>query len=124
MARERLYREWALEERLPSEISPERARDIMVDCFATVHGPHYAHTKRLLGVSAEEADVRRSIKGILRIAFRQAKGDFEKPDRDSLYEVAEYLREKSVTWGTPAHVTATHFSEMERVLLRVRSNQN
>jgi len=119
MARARQYREWTLQERLPSQIEPARARDILLDCFATVHGPHYEATKKHMGVSATKEDVRRSVKGIMRIAFRQAKGDFDHPDRESLERVVEYLGEKSRTWGTPEPVIARHSADIQRVLMRV-----
>ena len=115
----REFREWSLSERLPAEISPERARDIVLECFATVHGPHYAATKAHIGVSVDEATIRRSVKGTLRIAFKNAGGDFEHPDRDMLERVVRYLRDKSLSWGTPAHVVEKHQRDIARVLMRV-----
>ncbi len=119
MPRPRQYREWSLSERLPSEISVEQARDILLDCFATVHGPHYAVTKAHFGIVADETTIRRSVKGSLRLAFKHVGGDFDHPTPDALAKVTHHLRDKSLAWGTPTDVVARHHLEITRVLMRV-----
>ncbi len=60
MARDRVYREWRLQEVLPAELTVEQARDILLDCFYTTHGDHFLETKSQLGVMADEKAVRRA----------------------------------------------------------------
>ncbi len=122
MARDRVYREWRLQEVLPAELTVEQARDILLDCFYTTHGDHFLETKSQLGVMADEKAVRRSVKGTLRIAFRQMHGSYDAPTKHDLENVAEYLSQKSRSWGTPEAVIRRHTAEMHRVFSRVHEN--
>lgn len=124
MPRPRQYREWSLQQRLPSTVTPEHAREIMLDCFATVHGPHFAVTKAEIGMRVDEATVLRSVKGTLRLAFSHSGGDYDRPDREALIKVAQYLYEKSLSWGTPHEVVARHHNQLMRVLARVPADSN
>lgn len=122
MARDRVYREWRLQEVLPSELTVTQARDILLDCFHTAHGEHFTETKSQLGISSDEKSVRRSVKGALRIAFKHMHGSFDAPTKHDLENVAEYLAQKSRLWGTPEPVIRRHQSELERVFARVPEN--
>jgi len=119
MARNRSYREWRVEEVLPAELSAVQARDILLDCFQTTHGQHFVETKSKLGIPFDEEAVLRSVKGAVRIAFRQMHGSYDTPTKHDLRNVAEYLADKSRQWGTPEDVVRRHTSQMERVFSRV-----
>lgn len=122
MARERLYREWQPSQLLPATMSAAEARDIVVDCFHTMHGPHFEQTKSALGISAEDHRVRQSVKGMIRLAFKSVHGNYDSPTRDDLLKVVDYLNEKSRSWGTPADVIARHEQQLVRVIARVQEN--
>ena len=119
MAKDRAYREWRLQEVLPAELTVAQARDILLDCFHTTHGDHFIETKSQLGICSDERAVRRSVKGALRIAFRQMHGSYDAPTKHDLENVAEYLAQKSRGWGTPEAVIRRHQTELERVFSRV-----
>ncbi|MDO8950955.1 MAG: hypothetical protein Q7V61_10660 [Actinomycetota bacterium] len=122
MARDRVYREWRLQEVLPAELTVLQARDILLDCFHAVHGDYFIETKSQLGILADERAVMRSVKGAMRLAFKQMHGNYDAPTKHDLENVAEYLAEKSRAWGTPEVVVRRHQSEMERVFSRVADN--
>ncbi len=122
MARDRAFREWRLQEVLPAELDATAARDIVLDCFYTVHGAHFEATKAHLGISADEKRVKQSAKGALRLAFRHTGGSFDAPTKPQLEKVMDYLDEQSRSWGTPDDVIRKHRAELQRVLARVREN--
>ncbi len=122
MARDRVYNEWRLQEVLPATMDAAAARDIMLQCFFTVHGGHFEATKNHLGVSADEKRVLQSVKGAVRLAFRHTGGNFDDPTKAQLEKVAEYLAEKSRSWGTPDSVIGRHQAELARVFSRIREN--
>ncbi|KAF0207680.1 MAG: hypothetical protein FD171_1527 [Actinobacteria bacterium] len=122
MARDRVYREWRLQVVLPAELTTLQARDILLDCFHAVHGDYFIEAKSQLGILADERAVMRSVKGAMRLAFKQMHGNYDAPTKHDLENVAEYLAEKSRAWGTPEVVVRRHQSEMERVFSRVADN--
>ncbi|TDB39832.1 MAG: hypothetical protein D9V44_02490 [Actinobacteria bacterium] len=122
MARDRAFREWRLQEVLPAEIDVATARDIVLDCFYTVHGAHFEATKAHLGVSVDEKRVRQSAKGALRLAFRHTGGSYDAPTKAQLEKVMEHLDAQSRSWGTPEHLIRNHRAELQRVIARIREN--
>ncbi len=122
MARERAYRQWRLQEVLPAELDVTQARDILLDCFYTVHGAHFEATKNQLGLSTDDSRVLQSAKGVLRLAFRHCGGCYDAPTKAHLAKVAEFLAEKSRSWGTPESIVRAHNVEIERVFARIRDN--
>jgi hypothetical protein len=60
------------------------------------------------------------LEGALRIAFRKMHGDYDRPTKHDLENVAHYLAEKSLAWGAPEVVVRRHQGELERVFARVR----
>lgn len=119
MARERTYGDWRLDEVLPAEMDAAAARDILIDCFYSVHGEHFAATKSQLGISAEDKHILRSVKGAVRLGFRSVGGSFDAPTKADLTKVAEYLAEKSRSWGAPESAIQRHQAEFVRVFSRV-----
>lgn len=120
MARERLYREWQPTELLPARMTVVEARDIVLDCFHTMHGPHFEQTKSVLGVNSEDHRVRQSVKGMVRLAFKSVEGSYDHPTRDDLLKVIDYLGEKSRSWGTPDEVVDRQAQQLMRVIARVQ----
>jgi len=124
VARARDYGEWSHRNVVPAEVPPEMARDIILDWFTSVHGPHFAATKAAIGVPADEATVRMSVKGSLRLAFKRHGDDYERPTREALLKVCRYLHQKSLSWGTPQDVASRHLREIERIIDRVPAHDN
>lgn len=122
MARERLYREWRPTELLPATITPAEARDVIIECFHTVHGPHFEQTKAALGIGVDHHRVRRSAKGVIRLAFKSVQGNYDEPTRDELLKVIHALTEQSRSWGTPDVVIERHANQLRRVVSRVKEN--
>ncbi|MBZ5568682.1 MAG: hypothetical protein LAN64_12615 [Acidobacteriia bacterium] len=54
--------------------------------------------------------------GAVRLAFREAGGDYDQPTKATLMKVVEILAWKSEQRQTPKEIIAHHKGEIERVL--------
>lgn len=122
MPSERPYGEWKPEEPLPRRMTAVQARDVLIDCFHMMHGPHFEQTKFALGIRADEQRVRQSVQGAVRLAFKRVDASFDAPTRDHLLRVVDVLVDRSRAWGTPDDVIDRHYNDLRRVISRVRDN--
>jgi len=119
MALEREFGSWTLDREMMRGITAERARDLMAECMYAVHGPHFVQTKQHMGVPCDEAAIRRSVQGTLRLAFKTCKGDYNTPTRESLERVLDHLGQKALAWGATEDMIRRHRSQLERVISRL-----
>jgi hypothetical protein len=119
MAWEREFGSWTLDREMMRGITAERARDIMAECMYAVHGPHFAQTKQHMGVPYDDAAIRRSVQGTLRLAFKTCKGDYDNPTRESLERVLDHLGRKALAWGAADALVRRHRAQLARVISRL-----
>jgi hypothetical protein len=101
-------------------LTPLRARDLLVECFYYAQHETLARTRLRLGVGhLDEASIRAGVTGAVRLAFKEAGGDYEHPTASSLAGAIDVLARKAEAWGTPEDVVRHHHEQIMRMLQRL-----
>ena len=112
---QRAFRSCSPGESPPAEVlSPTAVRDMIVDCLTGAHGARFGAHRQALGLSGDGDAVRQSVEGMVRLAFRQVGGDFDRPNAATLTAVVNILAERSLSWGTAADVVFEHYCAITR----------
>ena len=98
------------------DMTPAKARDLIVECFHQAQRRHMSAASEFIGQSHTEADLHNTVIGAVRLAFREADGNFDEPTKPALLRVVEILARKAEQRQTPAEIIAHHRMEIERVL--------
>lgn len=107
---------WCLSEADLEQMTATKARDLIVKCFFEAQRETFARVQKKLGQIPSDQEVLETVKGAVRLAFRQSGGDFDAPTRDSLTACLEVLMRKAAAWGTPPDIVAHHGNQIQRVL--------
>jgi hypothetical protein len=111
---------WTMSELELEGLTPLRARDLVVECFYYAQHETLARTRLRLGVGhLDEASIRASVTGAVRLAFKEAGGDYEHPTAGSLAGAIDVLARKAESWGTPEDIVRHHREQIERMLRRL-----
>ncbi len=114
------YTRWCVPPGDLVDVTPEKARDLIIECFYRAQHEMFERTKQRMGTRWDEEAVRKSVSGAVRSAFSQAGGDFDAPSRLDFEQVLQVLGAKARSWGTPLDIIQHHQREIERVLSRLR----
>jgi len=113
---------WKLPESQLVDLTPEKARDLVVECFYYAQHETFLRTKQKLGVTRlDETSLRASIVGAVRLAFDEIGGDYDHPTVASLRSAIAVLARKAESWGTPMDIIQHHARQIGRVLSRMGS---
>gem|GEM_PF-5297722 len=94
-------------------VSPFEVREHLVRCFASENSERFAEQERALG---RRSDGIAAVESMVRLAFKQVGGNFERPSRATLTQVANLLAERSLQWGASADdVFACHANLMQYI---------
>jgi hypothetical protein len=109
---------WLVPESEFRNLTAPRARDLIVECFFQAQHETFHRAKQRLGSRAfDDQAIRSAIVGAVRVAFREAGGDFDRPTPDMLAKIVGVLARKAEAWGTPEDVVAHHTAQVERLLV-------
>lgn len=92
-----------------------RARDLVVRCFWNAQRETFSRLAHRLGSAPSDVELRRTIEGAVRLAFKETKGEFDRPTRGSLLAAVENLAARSEAMGTPRDVIAHHRTQLGRL---------
>jgi len=98
------------------DMTPVKARDLIVECFYQAQRETIAAAGRKLGQAQSSAELRDTVTGAVRLAFREATADFDHPTKSGLMAAVTILACKSQHWGTPPEIVEHHKAQIERVL--------
>ncbi|MRR09220.1 hypothetical protein EG831_03860 [bacterium] len=98
----------------------DAARDLVVKCFFEAQRETFWRAKRKLQAGAAESDIETSVLASVRVAFREAGGDFDDPSPETLRRAVEVLARKARLWGTPSDIIDYHRDCMQRIFSRLR----
>jgi hypothetical protein len=93
-----------------------KARDLIVKCFYEAQKETIDAAGKNIGQVQNDAELHNTVIGAVRLAFRDAGGDFDQPTKDGLMAVVQILARKSQQWGTPQNIVEHHKNQIERVL--------
>ncbi len=111
---------WCLTEEDLRNLTPEKARDLIVMCFLESHKETLARTARKLGILPTDAKLAGQVKAAVRTAFREVDGDFENPTPSDLAKVVSVLARRAKSWGTPDDIIEFHKKQIGKVLAKLQ----
>lgn len=97
-------------------VSPFEVRELLVRCFASENSQRFAEQERALG---RPSDGIAAVETMVRLAFNQVGGSFERPSRAALTRVANLLAERSLEWGAPADDVFACHENLMRFIARI-----
>lgn len=96
-------------------LTPRRARDLVVQCFFNAQLETFKRAATKMGAGASPDQLKRTVEGAVRLAFRSTKGDFENPTIESLGAAVMDLAGKAAAMGTPHDIIDHHKQQLGRV---------
>ena len=115
MADPKQFHRWQCTEADLADLTPIRARDLVIKCFLEAQKETYHRIKQTIGVSDTEEEVQKTVLAGIRGTFKEVGGDFENPTKESLLNVVELLSKKAKLWGTPPDIIEFHKKCMEMI---------
>lgn len=108
---------WTVPEGEFRALTPERVRDLIVECFFQAQHETFERAKQRVGSADTDAkSIRAAVLGAVRVAFKESGGDFERPTAVSLGRMVQVLARKAGAWGTPDEIVAHHRAQIGRML--------
>ena len=107
---------WVLSAADLLDITPIKARDLIVKCFYEAQKETIGAAGRKIGQVQNDVELRNTVVGAVRLAFREAAADFDNPTKGGLMAAVQILARKSQHWGTPPDIVEHHKAQIERVL--------
>jgi hypothetical protein len=123
MPQQRRFGRWNLDEKDLQDLSPVKARDLVIRCFYEAQKETFAMAKEKLHLPAGEQHILSSVISTIKSAFAEVGGDYEKPTVESLTGVVEVLAKKAAAWGTPPEIIEHHKGQIGLVIKRLASLQ-
>ncbi len=110
------YVRWKCKDEDLVDMTPSKARDLIIQCFFDAQKETFARAKKGLSREVSDPSLRRYINGIVELTFVDVNGHFENPSREDLGKVVENLATRASLWGTPNDVIEYHKGEISKVL--------
>ncbi len=108
---------WSLLESQLVDLTPEKARDLVVECFFQAQHETFARAKKALGARGlDEASLRADVVTAIRLVFEEVGGEYDRPAPESLVAVVQALMRKAEAWGTPPEIVEHHARQLRRML--------
>ncbi|TAL24192.1 MAG: hypothetical protein EPN94_07895 [Nitrospirae bacterium] len=120
MKREQAFKRWELCEADLEDITPEKARDLIIKCFYEAQKETFIRARKQIGVRSSDEDIHASVAAGVRQASKETGGDFEKPTKEGLAKVLEVLAKRSASWGTPQDIIEHHKKQIRIILERLK----
>jgi hypothetical protein len=114
------YQRWTC---LPSDLvdlTPRRARDLVVECFFQAQHEMMERGQVAMGLDVDPVAIRMGAESAVRMAFASTGGDFENPDKAGLERAVKSLTEMAGTFGTPADIIDHHEQQIAVLLAGLR----
>ncbi|MBI4710384.1 MAG: hypothetical protein HY759_04700 [Nitrospirae bacterium] len=119
MTANKKYELWFVSADDLKDVTPKKARDIIIKCFFDAQKATFAMAGEKLGKKPNEKELYGAIKSEVKKTFNEAKCDFENPTKENLRKVVDLLYIKSASLGTPKEVRDHHKGQIEMVLRRL-----
>ena len=112
---------WFISEADMANLSPRKARDLIVDCFFEAQRETFARAKEKAGSSDTAPEsIRTMVAAGVRTAFKEAGDDYDDPTVESLERAVAVLARRAAAWGTPTDIIEHHGAQIAALLARLR----
>ncbi len=119
MTEKERFQRWHLKEDDLVDLTPSKARDLIVKCFFEAQKETFARAKQDLGIGKDK-ELMTSVVGSIKLAFKGVGEDFDNPTRASLLKVVDWLAKKAASWGTPPDIINYHKSQIQKIIGMLR----
>jgi hypothetical protein len=116
MADPKQFNRWAPSRQDLQGLDPIKARDLIINCFFEAQRETFVRAKKTLNLQTDAKSVQESVSSAVRMAFREAGEDFDRPSRASLQKVVQVLAARSAGWGTPPDIIEYHRGHILKIL--------
>ncbi len=120
MTERKEYKRWHVTQDDLKEMSPAKARDLIVKCFFEAQKETFARASEHLGQKQNDDQLMGTVRSAVRLAFKEAEQNYDAPTKAGLGSVVARLASKASTWGTPGDIVAHHKAQIEKVLALLR----
>jgi DNA-binding response OmpR family regulator len=110
------YGRWEFKDEDLMDMTPAKARDLIIRCFFEAQKETFARAKKGLGREVSDPAIHRSIKTVVELACAEAEGNFDSPSKEDLVKVVQTLALKASLWGTPPDIIEYHKGQISKVL--------
>jgi len=107
---------WTVAESDLDEMTPVKARDLVIDCFFHAQKETFHAIKEKLNKESSDEEILESVRSIIKMTFDETGGDFENPTKQQLMAVIMNIAEKSKAWGTPEDIINHHKEQIEKII--------
>jgi len=106
---------WKVEPGALADVTPENARDLMIECFVVAQEQTFIRTRERLHLDTNSGELTRTLTAVVRMAFTDLGHDFDRPTAEALSDVADHLARQAAQFGTPNDVVRHHREEFSKV---------
>lgn len=110
---------WEVDESVLDDVTPQSARDLLVDCFFAAQSQAFARTRHAVNSDTSRGEVRKTVESLIRVKFRELGCDWDNPSAADLHKVALSLACEAAAWGTPPEAIERSMSELRKVQSRL-----
>jgi len=107
---------WTASETDMAEMTPIKARDLIIDCFFHAQKETFQAIKEKLNKESTDEQILESVQSIIKMTFDETGGDFDNPTKEQLMSVVMNIAGKSKAWGTPPDIIDHHKQQIEKIL--------
>lgn len=110
---------WRVDESTLDGVTPQKARDLLVDCFFSAQSEAFTRTTRKRDADVSRSEVRKTVESLIRVKFRELGCDWDDPSADDLHRVALSLALEAAEWGTSPETIERAMAELAKVQQRL-----
>ena len=107
---------WECKDSDLKDMTPSKARDLIIECFFEAQKETFARAKKTLGKEASDSEILKSVESAVRLTFKEEGLNFEAPSKDDLGKAVQALARKAGSWGTPADIIEHHKGQIMKIL--------
>jgi len=107
---------WKAAEADMVDMTPVKARDLIIDCFFHAQKETFMAIKEKLHKESSDEQILESVKSIIKMTFDETGGDFDNPTKEQLMNVVMNIAGKSKAWGTPQDIIDHHKQQIEKII--------
>jgi hypothetical protein len=115
-----MFKKWSVSNNDLMFLTPEKARDLLIECFFTAQKETFAGVKEKTKKFVSDREIRTTVIAGVRAVFKEIGADFEHPKKKDLAQVVDILSAKAKSWGTPAGIIEHHKAEIGKVLEKLK----
>jgi hypothetical protein len=114
------FTRWECKDSDLKDITPSKARDLIIQCFLEAQKETFARAKKSLGKEVSDSEILKSVKSAVKVTFEEVGGNFANPSKDDLGKAVQALARKAASWGTPADIIEHHKGQIMKILGSLR----